>query len=160
MLLTRWDAGKSAALVVCLYGLCNAVLLARHRVTTHAFRESDLRHHPSQAAQDRRPRARECPPHQGCDGVGVSRSRCLGLRCPASRRRRQRARLARLTRAAATRNPRGTTPRPTEITSSLPPHLRKILPLLASPHATPSCACTRANKRAHKSIRLCKDTVR
>jgi hypothetical protein len=29
----------------------------------HAVRQSDLRHHSSQAAQDRRPRARECPPH-------------------------------------------------------------------------------------------------
>ena len=34
----------------------------------------------------------ECPPHQGCDGVSVSCSRYLGLRCQASRRCRQRAR--------------------------------------------------------------------
>ena len=47
-------------------------------------------------AQDRRPRARECPPHQGCDGVSVSGSPYLGLRCQASRRCRQRAGLTRL----------------------------------------------------------------
>jgi hypothetical protein len=39
----------------------------------------------------------------------VSGSPCLGPRCQASRRR-QRAGLARLTHAAATRNPRGITP--------------------------------------------------
>jgi Transposase DDE domain group 1 len=53
-------------------------------------------------------------------GVSVSGSPYLGLRCQASRRCRQRAGLARLTRAAATRNPRGITPRPTETTSSRP----------------------------------------
>ena len=44
---------------------------------------------------------------------------CLGPRCHPSRRRRQRSRLARLTGAAATRNPRGITPRPTETPSRL-----------------------------------------
>jgi hypothetical protein len=69
-----------------------------------ALRRIALHHTPfakatcgSQAAQDRRPRARECPPHQGCDGVSVSGSPYLGLRCQASRRCRQRAGLARLT---------------------------------------------------------------
>ncbi len=96
------------------------LLCALRRIgsASHAVRQSDLRHHPSQAAEDRRPRARQCPPHQGRDGVSVSGSPCLGLRCQASRRR-QRARLARLTRAAATRNPRGITPRPTETASRL-----------------------------------------
>jgi hypothetical protein len=59
---------------------------------------------PPQAAQDRRPRARECPPPQSRDGVSVSGGRCLGLRCPASRRCSKHPRFARLTRAAATRN--------------------------------------------------------
>ena len=45
---------------------------APHRPASHAVRQSDLRHHSSQAAQDRRTRARECPPHQGCDGVSMS----------------------------------------------------------------------------------------
>ena len=62
--LCRWDldrhhAGKSAAPVVCLNGLCAAVCLAPHRPASHAVRQSNLRHHPSQAAQDRRPRASE-----------------------------------------------------------------------------------------------------
>ena len=137
---TATMTGKSAAPLVCLDGLCAAVCLAPHRPASYAVRQSDLRHHSSQAAQDRRPRARECPPHQGCDGVSVSGSPYLGLRCQASRRCRQRAGLARLTRAAATRNPRGITPRPTETTSSRPLRPRKLLPTLASPDATASCA--------------------
>ena len=59
---------------------------------------------------------------------------------------RQRAGVARLTRAAATRNPRGITPRPTETTSWPPLRLKKLLLLLASPDATMSRACIRANK--------------
>ena len=110
---------KPAAPVVCLDGLCAAVRLAPHRPAPHAVRQSDLRHHSSQAAQDRRPGARECPPQQGCDGVSVSGSPYLGLRCQASRRCRQRAGLARLTHVAATRNPRGITPGPTETASRL-----------------------------------------
>ena len=51
-------AGKPAAPVVCLDGLCAAVRVAPHRPAPHAVRQSDLRHHSSQAAQDRRPRAR------------------------------------------------------------------------------------------------------
>src|SRR5580704_466072 len=100
----RHHAGKPAAPVVCLDGLCAAVRFAPHRPAPHAVCQSDLRHHSSQAAQDRRPRARECPPHQGCDGVSVSSSPYLGLRCQASRRCRQRAGLTRLTHVAATRN--------------------------------------------------------
>ena len=107
--LDRHHAGKPAAPVVCLDGLCAAVRLAPHRPAPHAVRQSDLRHYSSQAAQDRRPRARECPPHQGCDGVSVSGSPYLGLRRQASRRCRQGAGLARLTHVAATRNPRGIT---------------------------------------------------
>src|SRR5580704_2014072 len=97
------------------------LLCALRRIALHhtPFRQSDLRHYSSQAAQDRRPRARECPPHQGCDGVSVSGSPYLGLRCQASRRCRQRAGLTRLTHVAATRNPRGITPRPTETASRL-----------------------------------------
>ena len=68
----------------------------------------------------------------------LSGSRMPGARCHASRCRRQRARLARLTRAAATRNQRGITPRPTETTSSLPLRPRKLPLPLASPDATAS----------------------
>ena len=56
----------------------------------------------------------ERAPRQVRAGLGVSGSLCLGLRCHSSRHR-QRSRLARLTRAAATRNLRGITrgpPRP------------------------------------------------
>ena len=116
--LDRHHAGKSAAPVVRLDGLCAAVRLAPHRAASHTVRQSDLRHHSSKAAQDRCPRTSECPPHQGRDGVSMSGGPCLGLRCHSSRRR-QRSRLARLTRAAATRNPRGITPRPTETPSRL-----------------------------------------
>ena len=41
-----------------------------------------------QTTQDWRPRAGECPPHQGRHGVSVSGGPCLGLRCHPSRRRR------------------------------------------------------------------------
>ena len=44
--------------------------------------------------------------------------------------------LARLTRSAATRDPRGITLRPTEINSSLPPQFKKLLLSLASPDMT------------------------
>ena len=35
----------------------------------HPIRQGDLRHHPPQAAQDRRPGPRQCPPHQDRNGV-------------------------------------------------------------------------------------------
>ena len=61
--------------------------------------------------------------------------------CAATRlRRRQRARLARLTRAAATRNPRGITPRPTE-TPSRPSRPDIVQAPLASADATADHAC-------------------
>ena len=68
--------------------------------------------HSSQAAQDRRPRARECPPHQGCDGVSVSGSPYLGLHCQASPLPANARASPALTHVAATRNPRGITPGP------------------------------------------------
>ena len=52
---------------MCCCAPCAASLCITHRSP------SDLRHHSSQATQDRRPRASECPPHQGRDGVGVRR---------------------------------------------------------------------------------------
>ena len=42
--LDRHHAGESAAPVFCLNGLCAAVCLAPHRPTSHAVRQSDLRH--------------------------------------------------------------------------------------------------------------------
>src|SRR5207342_1164440 len=156
--LDRHHAGKPAAPVVRLDGLCAAVRLAPYRAASHTVRQSDLRHHSSQATQDRRPRARECPPHQGRDGVSVSGGPCLGLRCHSSRRR-QRSRLARLTRAAATRNPRGITPRPTETPSRLSqPDI--VQAPLASADATAHHACKKTNKPPRKSAQSCKVSVR
>ena len=110
--------------------------LRRNRAASHSVRQSDLRHHSSQATQDRRPRASECPPHQGRDGVSMSGSPCLGLRCHSSSPR-ERSRLARLTRAAATRNPRGITPRPTETPSLLSSQISfKHLSRLPTPRRT------------------------
>ena len=139
------------------------LLCALRRIALHhtPVRQSHLRHHPSQAAQDRRPRARQRPPHQGCDGVSVSGSRYLGLRCQASRRCRQRAGLARLTRAAATRNPRGITPRPTETTSSLPFAAGKSFQQLSRLLTPRRRASAKKQTSLHrKSARSCKDSVR
>ena len=84
----------------------------------HAVRQSDAAPFVSSCSRS----VRSCasgPPHQGCDGVSVSGSPYLGLRCQASRRCRQRAGLARLTHVAATRNPRGITSGPSETASRL-----------------------------------------
>ena len=60
----------------------------------HRARQSDLRHHPPQAAQDRRPRARQRPPHQDrlrlrLSGQGAvrHRRRATARLGPANRRR-------------------------------------------------------------------------
>jgi Transposase DDE domain group 1 len=91
-----------------------------------------------------RPRLRRCEPTSSafgslrwptCDGIELSCSRYLRLRCRPSHSRRDRARLARLTRGAATRNKRGITQGPTETTSSLPPQPRKSLQLLSPSQA-------------------------
>ena len=151
-------ARKSVAPVVRLDGLCAAVRLAPHRAASHTVRQSDLRHHSSQATQDRRPRASECPPHQGRDGVSMSGGPCLGLRCHSSRRR-QRSRLARLTRAAATRNPRGITPRPTETPfAAFTARYRSSTPRVCRRHGGPRLQKT--NKPPRQSAQSCKDGVR
>ena len=110
----RHIPGQPAAPVVLLDGLCPVVRYAPHRSPRHPVRPGHLRHHSSQAAQDRRPRASECPPHQGRDGVGLSGRAALGARCHQPRRRRKRSRLAGVTRASAARLSRGITNRPTE----------------------------------------------
>ena len=60
------------------------LLCALRRIGLHhtPLRQRDLRHHSSQAAQDRRARARQRPPHQDRDGVGLSRSRMSGAALP------------------------------------------------------------------------------
>ena len=68
-------------------------------------------------------------------------------------------RLARLTRAAATRNPRGITPRPTEISSLLSqPDI--VQAPFASADATADHACRNAIRPPRKTARSCKSSVR
>ena len=65
------------------------------------------------------------PAHQICHGLELSGGCCVGPRCHPSQRSRQRARLARVTRGAATRKNRGIV-RPTERSNrSLHPQPRK-----------------------------------
>jgi Transposase DDE domain group 1 len=84
-------------------------LRARYRL-----RQRHLRHHPSQAAQDRSARARQRPPHQDRHGIGLSGRARLGTRRNPARNRRHRPRLPGMTHAAPARSLRGTTHRPTE----------------------------------------------
>ncbi len=105
--LDRHDARQPAAPVVGILRLHPALRGAPDRAAAHAVCQCELRHHPSQAAQDRRARARQCPPHQDRDGVGLSGRRSLGRCRRPSQRRQERARLPRLTRNAAMRHNRG-----------------------------------------------------
>src|SRR5262249_30041160 len=57
------DAGQPAAPVVLLDGLCSALRPAPHRTPRYRLRPRHLRHHPAQAAQDRRARAYQRPSH-------------------------------------------------------------------------------------------------
>jgi hypothetical protein len=112
--LDRHHARQPAAAVVGLDGLRAALRGAPDRPAPHAVRQRKLRHDPSQAAQDRRPRACQRPSYQDRHGIRLSCSPDLGWLCLPPQRRRDCARLARLTRGAATRNSRGNIPRPTE----------------------------------------------
>ena len=80
----------------------------------YRLRQRHLRHHPSQAAQDRSARARQRPPHQNRHGIGLSGRARLGTRRNPARNRRHSPRLPGMTRAAPARSLRGTTHRPTE----------------------------------------------
>ena len=88
---------------------------APHRAARYRLRQRHLRHHPSQAAQDRSTRARQRPPHQDCHGIGLSGRARLGTRRNPARNRCHRPRLPGMTRAAPARSLRGATHRPTEI---------------------------------------------
>src|SRR5205823_11272782 len=101
--LDRHDAGQSAAPVVLLDGLCPAVRDAPDRAPRHRPRRLHLRHHSSQAAQGRRARAHQRPPHQDRDGVGLPGRPRLDPRRRSARRRRNGPRLAGMTRVAAAR---------------------------------------------------------
>ena len=62
--------------------------LGSHRPQAHPVRQGQLRHHPSQASQDRRARARLGPPHQARYGLGLPQpARIRDRPCPAGRGR-------------------------------------------------------------------------
>ena len=67
--LGRHHARQPAAAVVRLDGLCAALRPAPHRPGRHPVRRRHLRHHPPQAAQDRRPGAHQRAPHQDRHGL-------------------------------------------------------------------------------------------
>ncbi len=113
--LRLWFASMAYVLLCAL----RRIGLARHQVG-----ERHLRHHPAQAAQDRRPRAHQCPPHQDRHGVGLSGRPNLGYRRRPPRARGARARLSGLTRVAA-RVTAAASPLAHRDHSSLPPQLRK-----------------------------------
>jgi Transposase DDE domain group 1 len=97
------------------YSMAYVLLCAlRRRAARYRLRQRHLRHHPSQAAQDRSARARQRPPHQDRHGIGLSGRARLGTRRNPARNRRHRPRLPGMTRAAPARSLRGTTHRPTE----------------------------------------------
>jgi hypothetical protein len=58
--------------LVPLHGLCPAVRSAPDRPPRYRLRARDLRHHSSQAAQDRRARSHQRPSHQDRHGVSLS----------------------------------------------------------------------------------------
>jgi hypothetical protein len=93
------------------YSMAYVLLCALRRIGLHdsEFAQATLRHHPSQAAQDRSARSHRRPSHQDRHSVGLSGRRRLGPRRNPPRTRRPGARLDRKTRAAAARPPRGTT---------------------------------------------------
>jgi hypothetical protein len=97
-------AGQSTAPVVRLHGLCAALCLAPYRSAWHRLRHRDLRHHPSQAAQDRCDRAFQHSPHQDRYGIRLSGRPRLAPRRHPARDCGPGPRLAGMTRAAATRN--------------------------------------------------------
>src|SRR5262245_33408849 len=87
-------------------------------------------------------RADQRAPHKDCNGVRLSCSRHVDHRGPPSQRSGQSPRLTCLTRGAATRTKRGTTPRPTETVLRLitvgPERFRNLPRLL-----TPRCRFVR-----------------
>ena len=99
--LDRHDAGKPAAPMVGIARLHSALRRAPDRAASYGILQRELRHNPSQAAQDWRSCSCQRPAHQICHGLELSGGCCVGPRCHPSQRSRQRARLARVTRGAA-----------------------------------------------------------
>ena len=84
--------------------LSAALRPAPHRAARYRLRQRHLRHHPSQAAQDRSTRARQRPPHQDRHGIGLPGRARLGTRRNPARNRCHRPRLPGVTRAAPARS--------------------------------------------------------
>jgi hypothetical protein len=104
-----------------LHSMAYVLLCASHRPPRHRSRRRHLRHHPSQAAQDRRAGQHQRPPYQGRDGIELSGRAKLGHRRRQARARGARARLARMTRHAAPHaSQRGIIPRTSEINCRCP----------------------------------------
>ena len=81
--LGRHHARQPAPPVVRVNGLRAALRLAPHRPGAHAVRRRDLRHHPPQAAEDRRTGAHQRATHQGRDGIRLSLAERIRPRsCP------------------------------------------------------------------------------
>jgi hypothetical protein len=97
-------ARQPAAPVVLIHGLRAALRLAPDRTASYPVCKSDLRHHSSQVAQDRRAGTDQRPPHQIRDGLELPGGRRLATCCYPPRHCRACARIAGLTRVAATRD--------------------------------------------------------
>src|SRR5215472_17024095 len=78
--LGRDDARQSAPLVVCFDGLCTAVCVAPPGAAAHAIRQSDLRHNPPQAVDNRRGGAHQRAAHYLGDGLELPLSARLRTR--------------------------------------------------------------------------------
>ena len=148
--LDRHDARQPAAPVVRLDGLCAAVRPAPDRPARHrrsprppaapsvSSCSRSARSCASASAASRSPWRRPVRPLElwGAPRSGSTPPPWRAPRPPDTRRR--------------ARHHRGIIPRPTETASSLPLRLKKLLLLLASPDATMSRACIRANNEFAK----------
>ena len=66
------DAGKPAAAMVRIDGLCAGLRAAPDRACSYPVRPGHLRHDPAKAAENRRPRARQCTAGEDCNGFRLS----------------------------------------------------------------------------------------
>lgn len=131
--LDRHHGRQPAAAVVRVHGLCAALRRTPHRAASDALHRRDLRHHPSQAAQDRCARHHQRAPHQDRNGFRLSGRRGLGSRRPPPQRGGKRARFTGLIRGAAPRQPRAAPSRAHRDQSS--PGQRRKTPAALAPQA-------------------------
>jgi hypothetical protein len=114
--------------------------------------ERRLRHHPAQAAQDRRPRAHQCQPHQ--DRHGERREADGGDTPDLGGRTGRRARLSGLTRATAAASPLAHRDH-----SPLPPQLKKSPDRSRLPDATTVHATAKFDRHSPNIPELCEDLM-